>query len=443
MQYFVLIFENIIFEGENSITKIYKNKFVLNFSYFKILCEQFSINKNNESIINQIYEKYNKKIEIKGKNAKLDFDDKRIYLNLDDYSVNSFLINLIAEKSNLTIIKNNSKKFWCSDKIFNEYYDDFIELLKKICCSNVAEIIQSLHEEFKLFKSFYSNEDIKNDLFNNRLKFYPFKFDGLYGITDKYMLNVYLSSIYFKTINDFSSFSSKNIDEILYIFNMGLNSVIFQHEALNHFVRAYLYYCDNEPVRKFTIDTKREHNYYPIQNLDKITEKPLYLKKFLCKLSEEELDKLSKKSTLEYEEFLDFNSEKEVQEKKDTNEEYIDDEGYYYERQLFTNKNEKKLKKFNFFQAIMLIDEDAYNLDPVRFHYCFLELKNSKNYKIIKENFKSNLLSKLLSKIDLKEEENIKNLTFIAKRSSDDDEGTFFTFERKGYDIRPPHNSKK
>ena len=446
MNYFAFIFENIIFEGKKSISKVYKNKLGLEFSYFKILCEQFSNNRNIDSQKCIMYEEsFNKKIEIKGEKAKLNYDDNIIYLNLDDYSANSFITNLIVENNSLTIIKNNSRRFNCKDKIYNEYYDDFIDLLKKICCSNVAELIQSFHEEFKIFKSFYSNEKIKNDLFENRLKFYPFKLEGLYGITDKYLLDVYLSSIYFETIDDFSSISNENTEEILYIFNMGLNSVIFQHEALNHFVRAYLYFCEERSNRKITIDTKSEYNYYPIQNLDKITEKPLYLKKFISKLSEEELDELSKKSTLDYEDLYDDVSEKEVKEKKDTNEDNKDnkdDEGYYYERQLFTDKNEKKLKKFNFFQAIMLIDEDAYNLDPFRFHYCFLELKNSKNYHLIKENFKSNLLSKLLGKIDLTMEDNIKKLTFIAKRSSDDGEGLVFTFERKGRDVMPRIDKK-
>ena len=386
-------------------------------------------------MLNTIYESLNKKkIEFKGENAKIDFDGNSIYLNLDDYSINSYLINLIGDKNkDLIIVKNNSKKFTCKDKIYNEYFDDFIELLKKICCSNVAEIMQSLHEDFKLFNSFYSNEQIKNDLFENRLKFYPFKYDCLYGITDKYLLDVYLSSIYFKTIDDFSSISNKNIEEILYIFNMGLNSVIFQHEALNHFVRAYFFYYNDENNRKISIDTKKAHIYYPIQKLDKITDKPKYLNKFLCKLSKDELNELGQKSKLEYTEFLEDCPEREEKEKKDTNEEKSDDEGYYYERQLFTNENEKKLTKFNFFQAIMLIDEDAYNLDPVRFHYCFLELKNSKNYKIIKENFQSKLLLKLLGKIDLTQEENIKNMTITAKRGSN--EGIYLTFERSGYDV--------
>ena len=46
-----------------------------------------------------------------------------------------------------------------------------------------------------------------------------------------------------------------------------------------------------------------------------------------------------------------------------------DEERYFYERQLFTHPYENKLKEFNFLQVIMLLDEDAYNLDPIHFHY--------------------------------------------------------------------------
>ena len=62
---------------------------------------------------------------------------------------------------------------------------------------------------------------------------------------------------------------------------MALNSVIFQHEALNHFVRAYLSYSNTERDRKISINTKKDHRYYPIQKLDKITNLPKYLDKFV------------------------------------------------------------------------------------------------------------------------------------------------------------------
>ena len=431
MKYFTLIFSNIIFEGEDNITKIYDEKLFLVFSNFKILCEQFSINKNIDLNLNVIYETLKKKkIEFINENAKMDYNGKDIYLNLNDYSINSFIINLIKKKNkDLIFIKNHSKKFLCKDKIYDEYYYDFIELLKKICSSNIAEIMQSLHRDFKLFNSFYSNEKIKNDLFENRLKFYLFKYNSLYGITDKYLLEIYLSSIYYKSIDNFCSISYQNKKEILYIFNMALNSIIFQHEALNNFMRAYFFYYNDEYNKKINLDNKNIHNLYQRQKLDKINIKPKYLNKYLFKLNKDDLNELGQKSKLKYDEFLE-----EIKDNKNINEEILDDEGYYYEKQLFTKKNEKKLTKFNFLQAIMLIDEDAYNLDPVRFHYCFLELNKTKKYKIIKNNFKSGLLSKLFEKIDLTLEKNIKNLTFILKKRTND-EGMFITFERSGYDV--------
>ena len=111
-----------------------------------------------------------------------------------------------------------------------------------------------------------------------------------------------------------------------------------------------------------------------------------------------------------------------------------DDEGYYYERQLFTFENENKLKEFNFLQALML---DAYNLDPVHFHYCFLKLKNANNYKLIKENFQSPLLKLLLEKVDFSKSDEIKKLTFISKRSSTG--GLLFEFNRDACDVMPPY----
>ena len=53
----------------------------------------------------------------------------------------------------------------CRDQIYGEYFDDYIELLKTISCSNTVKIMQSLHEEFKSYKAFYSNDKIKNDFF--------------------------------------------------------------------------------------------------------------------------------------------------------------------------------------------------------------------------------------------------------------------------------------
>jgi hypothetical protein len=211
------------------------------------------------------------------------------------------------------------------------------------------------------------------------------------------------------------------------------------------------------------MNTKKNYCYYPKQKLDKIKVAPLYLKKFLGKLNSKELKELKKVSTLDFKQFLEGTSE----EKKDGNDSdvemsnddndintnYIknesnnenniyycsdnDDEGYYYERYLFTDKDETKLKEFNFLQALMLLDEDAYNLDPVHFHYCFLQLKNANNYMLIKENFKSPLLKSLLEGIDFSTEKELKNVKFISKRSLTDE--LLFEFERDVCDVMPSY----
>ena len=78
-------------------------------------------------------------------------------------------------KNEIILLLNNSKKFLCEEKIFGKYYDDFIDLLKKICRSNVAQLMQATHEEFKEFTSFYSSDSIMNDLFDKRFKFFPYE----------------------------------------------------------------------------------------------------------------------------------------------------------------------------------------------------------------------------------------------------------------------------
>ena len=386
--------------------------------------------------------------------------------------------------ANNEIIKNKSQRFLCKNKIYGDYFDEFINLLKKICTSNVAAIMQSLHEEFKQYESFFANEEILNDLFDNRLKFYPFdqKDVPLYGITDKYLLEIYMSSIflYNSSISDVEIFKSQT--EIMIIFNMGFHSVIFQHETLNHYIRAYLSY-EYEPsknLRKISIHSKKNHSYYPTQKLDEIKHIPEYLNKFIKEMNSKELDKLKIVSKLNYKQYLEELSEnkiegiddeggeeemevceeeednmikeeednmKEEEEMKDIkdnrnidNDNTIDpkndDEGYYYERQLFVGPKEHKLKSFNFLQALMLIDEDAYNMDPVHFHYCFLKLRDTKKYQLFEKNFKSPLLEKILKKIDFSKKEQIQNLKFVAKR---DGKGDMFLFEieRNANDVMP------
>lgn len=449
LKYFALLFVYVIFKDNNkdNIDIIYKKKSLLKFSYFNILCEQFSFGNTIDKNILDFYEDgEEEKINFYEDRSEIPFMGKKIVLNNKNYSINSFLINLFKglKQKDEIILKNSSKKLLCEDKIYEEHYDDFISLLKKICCSNIAKIMQSLHDEFKEYKTFYSNNRIKEDLFKNRLIFYPYEGEETYGITDKYLLEIYMSSIYLNQITTPIDIASPSYKIILYIFNMGFHSVTFQHEALNHFVRAYLFYFNDESTRKISIDTETAHNYYPQQNFEGITEPP-YLKKFISELTEKELKELSNISTLDYNKYLSSNKDKDSKELKDNKDEEVesDDEGYYYERQLFTEEKEKKLKKFNLLQAIMLIDEDAYNLDPVHFHFCFLQLKDTSKYKLIKNNFKSKLLKGLFKGLNIEITQEILDSEFIAKRSSCEGEIPMVYIERGMDDILSSYAKNK
>ena len=100
-------------------------------------------------------------------------------------------------------------------------------------------------------------------------------------------------------------------------------------------------------------------------------------------------------------------------------------------------KNEKKLSKINLLQAIMLIGQDAYNLEPIIFHYCFINLNNAKNYKIIKKNFQSELLKKIINELTLTEDNlyKIQNNTLIINKKRDNFNGLFFN--RYANDVMP------
>ena len=77
-------------------------------------------------------------------------------MNNNKYSLNSFLRFLFfgPKTVNEILAKNYSRKLLCDDIIYNDYYNDYIDLLKKICRSNTVTILQSLHEDFKQYKTF-------------------------------------------------------------------------------------------------------------------------------------------------------------------------------------------------------------------------------------------------------------------------------------------------
>ena len=61
-KYFALLFNNVMFEGENSITEIYEDSTCVASSYFRILCEQFSLyDKNVDDWLKKFYESTKKK----------------------------------------------------------------------------------------------------------------------------------------------------------------------------------------------------------------------------------------------------------------------------------------------------------------------------------------------------------------------------------------------
>ena len=449
IKYFVFLFDNVIFDVHDSI--IYTFEFNDIPLYFQCLYNQF-LDKDDIDINElKIFENKTKQKIIQKKNEiTINIKDNKTTLKTSEYSINSF-INIFNKNSwisNLNIIKNKSQRLLCKKKIYDEFFDEYINLLKLICKSNVAKKMQSLHSEFKKYKPLYENDEILNDLFQNRIKFYPFECSGLYAITDKYLLEIYLSSIYLFNNNDSKKEIYQEQPIILIYFNMSFNCVVFQHEGLNHYIRAYLFYTSDNG--KISINTNKSGDYYPIQKLDEIKNPPKYLMKFTKILSDNELKELKEVSNTDYTKYLKYPendndddvimADNDENNKNNINDSDDNDEGYFYERQLFTHNHESKLTNINFLQGLMILDPDAYNLDPIIFHYCFLQLKEYHKYKILKENFRSLLLQALLNKIDFTNIDEIKKMSFHAKRSSND--GMAMEIERNVCDVMPAYIRK-
>ena len=170
--------------------------------------------------------------------------------------------------------------------------------------------------------------------------------------------------------------------------------------------------------------------------------------KFTKILSDKELKDLKEVSNTDFTKYLEYPekdddvimTDEDDNKKNKINDSNYNDEGYFYERQLYTYKNESRLTDLNFLQGLMILDPDAYNLDPVNFHYCFLQLKEYHKYKILKENFRSPLLQALLNKIDFSNIDEIKSISFHAKRSSNN--GMTMEIERNVCDVMPAYIRK-
>ena len=92
----------------------------------------------------------------------------------------------------------------------------------------------------------------------------------------------------------------------------------------------------------------------------------------------------------------------------------------------------------------MILDEDAYNLNPVHFHYCFLQLGNNEKYSFYKENFTSELLIKLLKNINLndKQREKIKKMTVNGLRGVDGENKVLFERNEEVSDVMSSYVKK-
>ena len=439
MKYFAFLFTKIIFEFQFYSEYSDNENLEENYNLYRLF-NQF---RNNEKLDEEL--KHNiGKYKIKEDIFETSFILKKQTIKIENknYSINSCILYLYNNNlfKNEELIKNYSQKLLNNKPIYSDYLNDFFNLLKKICTSYTITILQSSHEDFKKFESFFKNKNLLNELFDEKLIFYPYECSDTYGITDKCLCEIYLSSICVQDIPNINKIDVKNRLIILKIYNMALSTIIFQHEGLNNYIRGYLSYTnENTPIN---IKTNINKKYFPTQNLNNINEEPLYLKKFKEDLSEDELNELSKGNfELSKEKKNEENEKKEdkmdIDDIELNEENNGDDEEFFYERQLFTMKNEKKLSKINLLQAIMIIDEDAYNLEPTIFHYCFIKLSNAKNYKIIKKNFQSELLNKIFNELTLTEDNlyEIQNNALITNRKKDNFNGLFFN--RYANDVLP------
>lgn len=152
--------------------------------------------------------------------------------------------------------------------IKNNYYSEDIDTLKKILKEilgskviisylefYVNEFIPILKKKFnKDFYLLFLTKNFKN-IWKKYIKFYPFFNNTIGGYTDKFTLNIIISSYpYFKKLINSTD------QNILRLINYGFLFVVLLHEIIGHFYRAYFRYLlpYNEKYPLFTDDNNKE-----------------------------------------------------------------------------------------------------------------------------------------------------------------------------------------
>jgi len=427
--------------------EIYANNIGIEFSYYyeyfkNLIKEDKKIEPNfnylnsseNELIFfdnkNDIKNKISKNLNIKNKEPEIRNIEKSITNNFIYFNNNNnyiLIVNLLNDIKNYNIynillnkatsFKNieNCKGLYYSYKnsTFNDYLYEFKNLLKYFVQSNLFKNLILFEKTFKKNLNIYNNE-LFNDIIENRLVFLPVSIQKYYGVTDKNILKIYLNNLQ-------NTFSLNDNDYSYYfynIFNIGNNSASFIHENF-HFLFVYNFYFNNLKKQNINYDFENfeDKGYFTDDELlsfefdtlfvCKNTEK--YLNKFKSILSKEELNELD-----EIEECSKIDPDKKQNRKviinnsyfkfinnfltfiKNNNNKIKGDCGRKFDIILFSDERGQIKNNVNLLQIIMLIDEQSYNLHPFSFKYIFNELgKENKSLKFIKQNFKGNLINKI------------------------------------------------
>ena len=136
MKYFSFNFSNVIFDVDRNILLSFDfNEIPI---YFKILVNQFLYKDEiDKSCLEKLKTKKNCDITFDEKgNATIKINNEIMELNHKEYSINSFLYNYVQNFwiEHVDIIKNKSQRLLCKNKIYDQNFHEFINLLKKNMC---------------------------------------------------------------------------------------------------------------------------------------------------------------------------------------------------------------------------------------------------------------------------------------------------------------------